>query len=87
MDAKYLKSLKRLADTCRKAGILHFKNEQFEFTLTEEAPVSAYKQAKSAQQGSPSTPSNFESDSLSEEELLFWSSGTPAEPFSEGQPQ
>lgn len=75
-----LKELKRLAAACRKAGILHFKSEQYEFTLTEEAPKSPYKVTKESKKA-PNTVSNqsFESDSLTNEELLFWSVGTPEE--------
>lgn len=64
------KELKKLADTCRKAGIKHFKSTEFEFTLTDDMPVKPGKR--------PSTPIDnkpFQSDSLTEEELLFWSVG------------
>lgn len=78
-----LKELKRLAAMCRKAGIKHFKNEKYEFTLTEEAPVSVYKQAKSKKtQVNQAVDSNYkvESDGLNEDELLFWSTGSFDEP-------
>lgn len=76
-----LKELKKLADACRKAGIKHFKSADYEFTLTDDAPVSAYKQSKStsARQNASAPDTKFESDSLTQDELLFWSTGNPAE--------
>jgi hypothetical protein len=71
-----LKLLKKLADTCRKAGIKHYKDKDFEFTLTEDAPVSTYK--KKLSNHSPILTQSDQlipSDSLSEEELLMWSAG------------
>lgn len=72
-----LKELKKLAAACRKAGISHFKSEQYEFTLTEDQPVSAYKQAKITASNSDAQVSGdtgkFQSDSLTDDELLFWS--------------
>lgn len=78
MNAADLKALKRLAAICRKAGILHFKNEQFEFTLTEEAPVALVKAKKNVEQTPAMTPNvPFTTDTLTAEELLFWSTGAP----------
>lgn len=76
-----LKELKKLAAACRKAGISHFKSEQYEFTLTEEQPKSAYKLTKETAKSAGKLTSNakFESDSLSEDELMFWSTGTTNE--------
>ncbi len=65
------KDLKKLADACRKAGIKTFKSSEFEFTLSDDAPVSNYKKAKSPSPSSPDQP--FQSDSLSPEQLLNWS--------------
>jgi hypothetical protein len=83
MDLPDYKQLKKLADACRKAGIKTFKGFGMEFTLTDEAPVSNYKQTKKSD--SPATKpfytdvdSKIESDSLSDEALLFWSAqGAP----------
>ena len=81
-----VKQLKKLADACRKAGIKHFKNAEFEFTLSDDtAPISNYKRKKVAE--APSTadsPANkpFVTDSLTEDELLFWSTGV--DPTAEG---
>lgn len=73
-----LKELKKLADTCRKAGITHFKNEHYEFTLTDEVPVTYYKKNKEAKAApAPDTNTKFETDSLTEDELLFWSTSSP----------
>lgn len=82
------KELKKLADSCRKAGIKHFKNADIEFTLSDDAPVSNYKKTKNASKGSIATKNsdssngidqNFQSDDLTEDQLLMWSSYSPAE--------
>lgn len=69
MPAPTAKELKKLAKACRDAGIHYFKGEGFEFTLTGVAPEkpSRGKSASSEVQG------EIESDSLTEEELLYWS--------------
>lgn len=66
------KALKKLADTCRKVGIKTFKGDGFEFTLSDEVPVSSYKRKKEAAKPE-SDAKDFESDSISDEALLFWS--------------
>ena len=68
------KEIKRLADSCRKAGIKTFKGYGVEFTLSDEAPLSNYKKSKHVTAPS-AVDTKFESDSLSEDDLLFWSSG------------
>ena len=75
MQLPDLKELKKLADACRKAGIKHFKSNDFEFTLTDDIPVSNYKKRKVAAEVSAPAPSIFETDTLTEEQLLNWSSG------------
>lgn len=69
------KEIKKLADTCRKAGIKQFKCSDFEFTLTDETPVSSYKkrQAKIPPKDIASLQGEIESDSPTEDELLLWS--------------
>lgn len=68
------KELKALADACRKAGIKHFKNSDLEFTLTDEAPQSKYKAKKASKSDSVASGNlDVESDMLSQEDLLFWS--------------
>lgn len=74
MDTPDFKTLKKLADACRKAGIETFKGFGFEFTLSSSAPLSNYKTKKAAQPSySGLTDPPFESDSLSEDDLLFYS--------------
>lgn len=73
-----IKELKRIAAACRKAGISHFKSADYEFTLTEDVPLTAYKQAKAALHSTQKTSSqgdDIESDGLTEQDLLFWSVG------------
>ena len=65
------KSLKKLADTCRKAGITSFKCSDFEFTLSAELP----EHPKSKQAQTVKEPALFPSDAPTQEELLYWSAG------------
>lgn len=67
------KTLKKLAATCRKAGITHFKSAEFEFTLSDELPTVISKKS-TKKEVKVSQNESFESDSLSEDDLLFWSS-------------
>lgn len=68
------KTLKKLVDTCRKVGIKHFKSAEFEFTLTDEPPVSKYKKKQAEQEVSTSfADDEFKGEALNEEQLLFWS--------------
>lgn len=73
------KSLKKLADICRKAGIKSFKSAEFEFTLTDEKPASNYKKLKEkVSKRSISSSLDVETDpELSAEQLLFYSSMDP----------
>lgn len=73
------KALKKLADACRKAGITHFKNAEFEFTLSPDGPVSNYKKRKAKVQESSIIDENFQSDQLTDEQLLMWSALDPSE--------
>lgn len=78
MPALSPKELKKLAAACRLAGIKIYKGDGFEFTLSDEAPpVSSYKkkQMQTNPQAKTSQSEDFESDSLSEDALLFWSTG------------
>lgn len=65
------KELKQLAKACRAAGIKTYKSGTVEFTLTDEAPTA--RPGKSTQPASPDKA--FATDALTQEELLFWSSG------------
>lgn len=78
------KDLKKLADSCRKAGIKHFKSGDLEFTLSDEAPVSNYKKANKMATPKPASADdgidpNFTSDDLTQEQLLMWSVGATTE--------
>lgn len=66
------KELVKLAAACRKAGIKHYKTADFEFTLTDEIPLSPYKAKKQAVV-SASSEDDFESDALTDDQLLNWS--------------
>ncbi len=72
-----IKELKRIAAACRKAGISHFKSADYEFTLTEEVPLTPYKRAQEAVKSvsKASSQGDVESDSLTSDEILFWSTG------------
>lgn len=79
------KALSKLASACRKAGIKSFKNAEFEFVLTDEAPQSAYKrrmlnQPKVKEAYAPASAALIETDTLTEDQLLFWSSGNVETP-------
>lgn len=71
------KELKKLAAECRKAGIKSFKCADFEFTLTDEIPVSTYKKKESAKAPLTSLSEEFQTDSLTQDQLLLWSTGGP----------
>jgi len=74
------KNLKKLADFCRKTGIKHYKCDEFEFTLSDDKPVSNYKKrteikSKRELQQDSLNDDIAKENSLTEEELLFWSTG------------
>lgn len=72
------KELLKLAKACRKAGIKHFKCAEYEIVLTdEEPPKTAYKKRKEASKSYEEVAKEFESDSLTDEQLLMWSAGMP----------
>lgn len=64
------KELKRLAATCRKAGIKHFKSGDFEFTLADSLPEPR-RRGVPASYGAPD--SNFQGEELTQDQLLGWS--------------
>jgi len=66
------KELKKLAKACREAGIHYFKSGDFEFTLNGIAPEKATKSRKT--EAAADVQGEIETDTLTEEELLFWSS-------------
>lgn len=73
-----LKALKELAKACRLAGIKSYKSGDIEFTLADEAPTVRTRKKKKVEQAQEvvaNQPVAAEENNLSEEELLFWSSG------------
>ena len=65
------KALRKLVKVCRELGVLHYKGVDFEFTLSPEAPMKVKKNDKSFT--STDDGKDFQSDSLTPEELMFWS--------------
>lgn len=64
------KELKKLVKVCRDMGVKSYKGDGFEFTLTDDLPV---KSGKKLINNSPTPEYDIESDTLTPEELLFWS--------------
>jgi hypothetical protein len=79
MNLPDLKALDKIIALCRKRGVKVIKIDNIELTLSEEAPVSAYKQTKAAKKSAykltkeTDPMAGFESDSLTEDQLLFFS--------------
>lgn len=69
MNFPNVKELKKLADACRKAGIKHFKCNEFEFSLTDELPETP----KMRKQAALEKHEDLQNQGMSDEELLFWS--------------
>lgn len=70
MEALDPKKLAALVKACRKAGIIEFKGYGVEFTIgAEPQPKVSKRQSKQAVQ----TSDKIETDSLTDEELLFYS--------------
>jgi len=65
------KELKKLAAACRKAGIKSYSSGDFSFTLTDDAPE-PIRRGK-ATTGEASEPEKPESDTPTDEQILFWS--------------
>lgn len=81
MQLPDLKELDKLIALCRKRGITTVKIGELQLTLSDEAPESKYKRAKATNQATVSYPdTQFESDALTEEELMFYSVPTLASP-------
>ena len=70
------KDLKKLAKTCREAGIKSYKCPEFEFTLTDEAP-----EPKSYQNKAPivshGPQGEVDTDMPDAEAMLYWSVSNP----------
>lgn len=78
-----LKSLKKLAELCRKVGIKTFKNSDIEFTLSDDQPIAIVKRSRKTSKNDDNTvladESNTELNSLTEEQMLMWSSSPLSE--------
>lgn len=87
MDTPDMKTLKRLADTCRKSGIRSFKGYGIEFTLDEAlAPQRRERKPSKAvpQALKDAEAANFQAVELSPMDLLFYSATSQALPKEEG---
>lgn len=68
----------KLAKACRRAGIVSFKSPEYEFILTEDAPVTN-RATKKLFLPIQQSQGEIETDSLSPEDLLFYSVSNPIE--------
>lgn len=84
MNFPNAKEIKKLADACRKAGITHFKCGDYEFTLGDKPEPETKKAREMIADPSSNT---IQTDSISEEALLFWSSGGAEAETTEGDLQ
>lgn len=83
MNSPDVKKLKKLAEVCRKAGITNFKyhhDGSYEFALDPTAPQEAAKYTKKqtamqTPEGPFGSPGDFDAETLSDEQKLFWSVG------------
>jgi len=75
------KELKKLAKACRDAGIHYFKGDGFEFTLTGVVPEKPSRKAPQPE----ADMSKIETDTPTEEELMFWSTGGGLSFFTEAK--
>lgn len=71
-----LKELDKLIALCRKRGISTIKLGEMELTLSEEAPKPTSRKPRNLSTELPITSAPYNSDSPTEEELLYWSAGT-----------
>lgn len=72
MEYPDFKKIKKLAETCRKVGITHFKSKDFEFVLSEDFET---KKSLGVPAQSGAAEQSIVDQPLTEEELLFWSAG------------
>lgn len=73
MSAPDLKTLKKLAAACRKAGITHFKSPDFEFSLAPEVPQAKVVGSRQVPQDNDPSVLTAEDEVLSPEAMMFWS--------------
>lgn len=76
------KDLKKLAAACRAAGIASFKSGDVEFTLSDSKPTARKSKPTTTKEvpkdaGLDLDPASDGWDSLSPEERLLWSTGSP----------
>jgi glutamine synthetase len=74
------KELKKLVKMCRDMGITTYKGPDFEFTLGDLPEKPSRKNAAAPV---VSDNSNFETDTLTEDQLLMWSVSPGGIPFGE----
>ena len=67
------KELKKLAAACRAAGITTFKNSEIEFTLGDVPVKASQKNHKAESNDTSVIDEAFKEDTLTEEQMLFWS--------------
>jgi hypothetical protein len=79
-----LKMLKKLADTCRKSGIREFEGYGYKFTL-DDAPVTADMSKAQLKASGSVSEDKYDTDSLTDEELMFWSAGAMPTAQTDGQ--
>lgn len=73
------KELKKIADSCRKAGIAYFKCADFEFTLSPQAQSTPTAKRSDNTKLVDNTSTYQDRPELTDDELLLWSSGGLAE--------
>ncbi len=79
MELPDAKALKELADACRKAGITSFKGGGFEFTLGDKPEPTKRKRKSTVYNSQTVNDQEFQTDSLTEEQLLMWSAVDPSQ--------
>ena len=72
MPAPSPKELKKLIKVCRELGVSEYTGDGFSFKLSETGTFQS-KQVHNTKNESTST--TFESDTLTDEERMFWSVG------------
>lgn len=80
MNLPDLKDLEKVIDLCRKKGVASITLGDVKLEIREEAPQSNYKKRKEKMElvgsADPSDPyANFPEGTLTEEQLMFYSSG------------
>lgn len=67
------KELKKLVKTCRELGVKTYKGPDFEFTLNDYVPEKPTNKKAQVNKEVSAVGPDFETDSLTPEEALFWS--------------